>query len=338
MNQLSDHKLKWGVLGSAQIAVNSVIPGILQSQFNEIVAIASRNLEKAQETAAKFQIPKTYGSYEQLLQDPDIDAVYIPLPNHLHYEWTIKAIEAGKHVLCEKPLALNAEEAERMVRAAKEAGVLLAEAFMYRYHPRYNQIKEIIDSGQIGEVRGIRSAFTFNNANDLNNVRYQKEWGGGAIYDVGCYPITAARLLLGKEPKAVTVQAQFSERHGDVDMMAAGLIEFEGGVSLQFDCAMWSAFRNPLEVLGSEGIIEVPSAFITPTEESSHFYIIKGDEKNKVTVPFLNQYSLQADAFAEAVLQGKPLPFDATDAVYNMKIIDAAIASAREKTRVELSE
>ena len=335
---MSNRKLRWGVLGSAQIAVHSVIPGILQSQFNEIVAIASRNLEKAQETAAKFQIQKTYGSYEQLLQDPDIDAVYIPLPNHLHYEWTIKAIEAGKHVLCEKPLALNAEEAERMVRAAKEAGVLLAEAFMYRYHPRYNQIKEIIDSGQIGEVRGIRSAFTFNNANDLNNVRYQKEWGGGAIYDVGCYPITAARLLLGKEPKAVTVQAQFSERHGDVDMMAAGLIEFEGGVSLQFDCAMWSAFRNPLEVLGSEGIIEVPSAFITPTEESSHFYIIKGDEKNKVTVPFLNQYSLQADAFAEAVLQGKPLPFDATDAVYNMKIIDAAIASAREKTRVELSE
>ncbi|OAB44654.1 Gfo/Idh/MocA family protein [Paenibacillus antarcticus] len=335
---MSDRKLKWGVLGSARIAVNSVIPGILQSDLNEVVGIASRNLEKAQKTAVKFQIPKTYGSYEQLLQDPDIDAVYIPLPNHLHYEWTIKAIQAGKHVLCEKPLALNAEEAERMVRSANEAGVILAEAFMYRYHPRYTQIKEIIDRGEIGEVRGIRSAFTFNNANDLNNVRYQKEWGGGAIYDVGCYPITAARLLLGKEPAAVTVQAQFSSVHGDVDMMAAGLIEFEGDVSLQFDCSMWSAFRNPLEVLGSEGIIEVPSAFVTPTEESGHFYIIKSDEKNKVSVPFLNAYSLQADAFAQAVLHGKPLPFNATDAVHNMKIIDACIASAREKTKVKLSE
>ncbi|URN95057.1 MAG: Gfo/Idh/MocA family oxidoreductase [Candidatus Pristimantibacillus lignocellulolyticus] len=335
---MSDRKLKWGVLGSAQIAVNSVIPGILQSNFNEVVAIASRNLDKAEETAVKFQIPKTYGSYEQLLQDTDIDVVYIPLPNHLHYEWTIKAIEAGKHVLCEKPLALTAEEAERMVQAAKEAGVILAEAFMYRYHPRYTQLKEIIDRGEIGEVRGIRSSFTFNNANDINNVRYRKEWGGGAIYDVGCYPITAARMLLGKEPEAVTVQAQFSSLHGDVDMMAAGLIEFEGDVSLQFDCAMWSAFRNPLEVLGSEGIIEVPSAFVTPTEESGHFYVTKSGEKNKVSVPFLNAYSLQADALAQAVLQGKPLPFDATDAVHNMKIIDACIASARGKTRVELSE
>jgi len=335
---LSNRKLKWGVLGSARIAVNSVIPGILQSNCNEVVGIASRDLQKAHETAAKFQIPKTYGSYEQLLQDPDIEAVYIPLPNHLHYEWTIKAIEAGKHVLCEKPLALNAEEAERMVQTAQKAGVLLAEAFMYRYHPRYTMIKELIDKGEIGEVRGIRSAFTFNNANDLNNVRYRKEWGGGAIYDVGCYPITAARLLLGKEPEAVTVQAQFSSLHGDVDMMAAGLIEFEGDVALQFDCAMWSAFRNPLEVLGSEGIIEVPSAFITPTEESSHFYINKAGKRNKVSVPFLNAYSLQADAFAQAVLQGMSLPFDAADAICNMKIIDACLASATEKTRVKLSE
>lgn len=335
---MSDRKLKWGILGSARIAVNSVIPGILQSNSNEVVGIASRDLQKAEETAAKFQIPKTYGSYEQLLQDPDIEAVYIPLPNHLHYEWTIKAIQAGKHVLCEKPLALNAEEAERMVQSAQEAGVLLAEAFMYRYHPRYTMIKELIEKGEIGEVRGIRSAFTFNNANDLNNVRYRKEWGGGAIYDVGCYPITAARLLLGKEPQAVTVQAQFSKLHGDVDMMAAGLIEFEGDVALQFDCAMWSAFRNPLEVLGSEGIIEVPSAFITPTEESSHFYINKSGERNKVSVPFLNAYALQADAFAQAVLQGTPLPFDATDAICNMKIIDACLASATEKTRVVLSE
>jgi len=334
---LTDRKLKWGVLGCAKIAVNSVIPGILQSNFNEVVGIASRNLDKAQETAAKFQIPKTYDSYESILQDPEIEAIYIPLPNHLHYEWTIKAIQAGKHVLCEKPLALNEEQAARMVQAAQDAGVVLAEAFMYRYHPRYAQIKEIIASGEIGTVRGIRSAFTFNNAKDTENVRYKKEWGGGSLYDVGCYPITAARLLLDKEPEAVTVQAQFSSEHDDVDMMASGLIEFEGNVSLQFDCGMWSAFRNPLEVLGSEGFIEVPSAFVTPTEESSHFYVTTSKGRNKIEVPFLNQYSLQADAFAQAVLAGKPLPYGGKDAVHNMKIIDACLASASDKARIKLN-
>lgn len=242
-------KLRWGVLGCAGIAKRSVIPGIQASQTGVVAAIASRNLNTAEETAKSLDIPTAYGSYEALLADETIDAVYIPLPNHLHMEWTIKAAEAGKHVLCEKPIALNADEARRMVDACSAAGVHLAEAFMYRYHPRFDVIKNIIQSGEIGEVRGLHSTFTFNNAGDASNVRYRKAWGGGSIYDVGCYPISVARMLLGEEPQAATVHGLLSPEHDNVDMMASGILEFSGGVALSFDCGMWADFRNTLEIL-----------------------------------------------------------------------------------------
>ena len=255
-------KLRFGVIGCAGIAIGAVIPGIQQSETSEVAAIASRGISKAQETAAKLNIPKAYGSYEEILLDPDIDAVYIPLPNYLHMEWAIRAIEAGKHVLCEKPIALTEAEAQRMVDASRSAGVHLAEAFMYRNHPRYERIREIIKSGEIGEIRGIHSTFTFNNAGDKSNVRYRKEWGGGSMTYVGVYPISAARLLLATEPEAVTVHALISPEHDNVDMMASGVLEFPGNVALTFDCGMWAAFRNTIEVLGSEGRIEVPEAFV----------------------------------------------------------------------------
>ncbi|KAF9126721.1 hypothetical protein BGX30_015131 [Mortierella sp. GBA39] len=309
-------KLKWGVLGCAGIAKRSVIPGVQQSELNEVAAIASRNEEKAKQTAADLNIPVAYGSYEALLEDPSIDVVYIPLPNHLHKEWTIRAAEAGKHILCEKPLALTESEAAEMAEAAAKAG--------------------IIDSGQIGEVRGIRSAFTFNNAGDKTNVRYRKDWGGGSIYDVGCYPINAARLLLGKEPIAVTVNAFFSPEHDDVDMMASGLIEFDGSVALTFDCAMWAASRNPLEILGTDGIIEVPSAYVTPTPGSGNFYLTVRGERSEIEVPHVNAYSLQADQLARAIMNKTPLQFQPDDAIHNMKVIDACLLSAREHTRVAL--
>lgn len=333
---MSLSKLKWGVLGCAGIAKRAVIPGVQASELNEVAAIASRSLDQASRTAEEHGIQTAYGSYEELLSDPTIDVVYIPLPNHLHREWTIRAAEAGKHVLCEKPLALNAKEAEEMAQACAEAGVQLSEAFMYRWNPRYDVIREIIASGEIGELRGIRSAFTFNNAKDSSNVRYRKEWGGGSIYDVGCYPINAARLLLGKEPEAVTVQAIFSPEHDDVDMMASGLMEFEGGVSLTFDCGMWAAFRNPLEVLGTDGIIEVPSAFVTPQEGSGDFYVHANGERRLVQTKHVNAYTEQADAMYRAIRGEEPLRYDAGDAVRNMKAIDACLQSARERTRVTI--
>lgn len=333
---MTSKKLKWGIMGCAGIAKRAVIPGLQLSGLNEVAAIASRDLDNAKRTAEELNIPTAYGSYEELLADDSIDVIYIPLPNHLHREWTIRAAEAGKHILCEKPLALNEKEAAEMAEACAKAGVLLSEAFMYRYHPRYEMIKDIIASGQIGEVRAIRSAFTFNNAGDKKNVRYRKDWGGGSIYDVGCYPINAARLLLGQEPKAVTVQALFSQEHDDVDMMASGLIEFDNSVSLSFDCGMWAAFRNPLEVLGSEGIIEVPSAYVTPNPGSGNFFVTAKGERKEIEVAHVNAYTEQADHLARAIAGNAAMRFDAMDAIANMRVIDACLESARMHSRITI--
>jgi D-xylose 1-dehydrogenase (NADP+, D-xylono-1,5-lactone-forming) len=325
-------KLRWGVVGCAGIAVNSVIPGIQLSDTGEVTAIASRGIAKAEETAAKLGIAKAYGSYEEIIADQEIDAIYIPLPNHLHMEWSIRAMEAGKHVLCEKPIALNAEQAQRMADAAAKHGVHLAEAFMYRNHPRYDEIKAIIDAGEIGELRGIHGAFTFNNAGDSANVRYRKEWGGGSLYDVGCYPISAARMILGAEPEAATVHALISPQHDNVDMMASGILEFPNNVALTFDCGMWAAFRNTLEILGTDGRIEVPAAFIG----DATFYVHNRDGKREVTQPSLNQYALQADTFARNVWGEEAVRYAPSDAVANMKVIDACLESAYNRKRVTL--
>ena len=210
---MSERKVRWGILSTASIGKRSVIPGIQESsERNEVVAVASRNLEKAKQFAEDMGIPQAYGSYEELLNDPEIDAVYIPLPNHLHKEWTIKAAEAGKHILCEKPVALNEKEAKEMIEACEKAGVILVEAYMYRHQLRYAEIKERMKNGEIGEIRGIHSVFTFNNAGDSANIRYTKKWGGGSIYDVGVYPISAARLLLDEEPTAVYNTCSFFTR------------------------------------------------------------------------------------------------------------------------------
>ncbi|MGG1515885.1 Gfo/Idh/MocA family oxidoreductase [Paenibacillus oryzisoli] len=330
-------KLRWGILGCAKIAIRACIPGIEQSETGVVTAIASRDLQKSQETAASLNIPKAYGSYEELLADPDIDAVYIPLPNHLHKPWTIRAAQAGKHVLCEKPAALTAAETEEMVSACEENGVLFAEAFMYRHHPRYERVKQIIDAGEIGDIRGIHGAFTFSNPDDHANVRYKREWGGGSLYDVGCYPISAARLLLGREPEAVTTHAFFSPEHDNVDMMMSGLVEFSGNVALTFDCGMWAAFRNRLEILGSKGRIVLPSAFVAPSQETSDFQVIIGAEERTESVPLLNQYALQADDLAYAAWGRKSMRFAPQDAIANMKVLDACLKSAEERARIVLS-
>lgn len=332
----TEKKLRWGVLGAAGIAKRSVIPGIQQSEWNEVAAIASRDEEKGRRAAEELGIAKAYGSYEALLADDAIDAVYIPLPNHLHKEWTIRAAEAGKHVLCEKPFALNAQDAEEMKAAAEKAGVKVAEAFMYRHHPRYKMILDVIDSGEIGQIRGIHGTFTFNNAGDAGNVRYRRDWGGGGLYDVGVYPITAARLLLRQEPEAVTVRAFFSPEHDNVDMMASGLLEFPDGVAATFDCGMWAAFRNTLEVLGTDGIIEVPSAFVAGPDSGANFFVTAKGARREVEVPKVNQFALECDDFARTVLFGEPQKFTPDDAVRNMRIVDACLRSMNERVRVTL--
>ncbi|MEK3723456.1 Gfo/Idh/MocA family protein [Paenibacillus sp. FSL H8-0034] len=333
---MSQKKLRWGVLGCAGIAKRAVIPGIQQSQTGEVAAIASRNEDNARKTAEQFQIPTAYGSYEALLNDETLDAIYIPLPNHLHKEWTIKAAQAGKHVLCEKPIALDATEAAEMVAACEQAGVKLVEAFMHRHHPRYAMIKEIIQSGEIGEIRGLHGVFTFNSSKNTGNVRFNQEMGGGSLYDVGVYPISTARMVLGQEPEAATVHAFFSPDHDNVDMMASGILEFPNSVALTFDCGMWAAGRNVFEILGTEGRIEVPSAYVTRGNADDHFIVTVGGQRREVEVPYVNQYALQADDLGRSILDGTPLRYESSDAVLNMRVIDACLKSARERARVVL--
>lgn len=257
------------------------------------------------------------------------------MPNHLHKQWTIAAAKAGKHILCEKPLALNAVEAQEMVDYCKEAGVHLAEAFMYRHHPRIAKVKEIIASGEIGELRGIRGVFTYNAASSKGDIRQVKEWGGGALYDVGVYPLSAARLIMGVEPEAVTVHALFSPEHDDVDMMASGLVEFPGKVALTFDCGMWASFRNELEIVGTEGTIVLKPSFL-PSKESDDITIQVGDKVRREGPYGVDAYVAQSDQFAR-VVWGEEAPLYASqDAVGSMKLIDACLESARSRQRVAL--
>lgn len=327
-------KLRWGILSGASIAIHTMIPAIQQAERGEAVAIASRSIERAVEAAERLGIEKAYGSYEELLADPDIDAVYIPLPNHLHKEWAIKAAEAGKHVLCEKPFAITAADAGDMAKAAQTAGIVMAEAFMYRHHPRFEQIKAIIASGEIGELRVITGSFTFNNAADAGNVRYNAEWGGGSLYDIGCYLISAARLILGGEPVAASVHGLFSKEHGGVDMMASGILEFANDVSLVFDCGMWAAYRNRMEILGTKGRIELPNAF-GPGEED--YFIVHTEDGQRKEGPFnLNTYVMQINRIAQiAAGEEQPL-FGPEDAIAGTAVIEACLTSAREQRRVLL--
>ncbi|WP_379130145.1 Gfo/Idh/MocA family protein [Paenibacillus sp. sgz500958] len=329
-------QLRWGILGCAQIATGSVMPAIAESATGVIKAVASRSLEKSSKVAAMFGEVKPYGSYEELLNDQEIDAVYIPLPNHLHREWVIRAAEAGKHVLCEKPIALSSTEAAEMVDACRKAGVHLAEAFMYRHHPRIHELLGIIAGGEIGELRSIRGTFTYNDASDPDNIRFRSAWGGGSLYDVGCYPLSAARLIYGMEPEAVTVHALFSPEHDHVDMMASGLVEFPGNLSLIFDCGMWAYNRQLLEITGTDGRIEVPMPF-NAREEDADFLLYTGEEVRTIKATGANPYVRQADDFAAEVFGGTPR-YQPEDAVRNMKLIETCLRSARERARISLLE
>lgn len=328
-------RLRWGMLGAAGIGDRDVIPALLASETAELIGIASRDFEKAKRKSEQYGLPKAYGSYDDMLADPEIEAVYIPLPNHLHKPWTIAAARAGKHVLCEKPIALNAAEAQEMADVCREAGVHLAEAFMYRHHPRIARAKEILRSGEIGQLRAIHGVFTYNGAGNSGDIRHNAEWGGGGLFDVGCYPLSAARYFTGEEPEAVTVQAQFSPEHGGVDMMASGLVEFTGGVSLTFDCGMWAAFRNTLEIVGSEGRILLDPSFL-PGADNDSITVVTTDGERREGPYGVNAYILQADQFARTARGLEPAAFPAKDAVAGMRLLEACLTSARQKTRVVL--
>ncbi|MBO7744306.1 Gfo/Idh/MocA family oxidoreductase [Paenibacillus sp. MWE-103] len=329
-------KLRWGIMGCAQIAAKAFIPSVRVSDMQAIAAVASRDEAKARSYADTHGIPGAYGSYQDLLTDPNIDAVYIPLPNHLHREWTIEAARAGKHVLVEKPMAVTASDAAAMVEACERFGVHLQENVMYRCHPRYDRIKDILRSGEIGTIRGVHGVFTSDRSALAGDIRFVREMGGGSLYDIGCYLFSAARYLLETEPVAATAQAFFSPDHGGVDMMASGLVEFPGDAALTYQCGLWADFANTLEIRGTRGTIRLPSAFSLRGDLSPDIQVTANGETR--TEPFErgNQQQALLDGFARAVLLGEPEAIGPWDGVRNLRVIEASLTSAREKRRVTI--
>ena len=322
--------ITWGILGSAAIARICVIPAIQASRNGRVHAIASRSIDRAQELAAEHNIPHAYDDYEAVLADPAIDAVYIPLPNHLHHPWTLRALAAGKHVLCEKPLALNAAEAQAMADAAQAAQRLRMEGFMYRFHPRSQHIKQLIKAGDIGHLRLIKTAFTFN-LSDPDNSRYRPEMGGGALMDTGCYGVSLARWLLDAEPIAVQAQAIYSD--SGVDLTFVGTMHFEGGTLAVAEASLVSALQQTYTIVGSEGVIELPHDAFIPWEKEAVFTRrdVEAESGTLHRLPGADEYRLMAEHFADAVLGHTPLAFDPAESVRNMRVMDALAQAAAER-------
>ena len=324
-------KVRWGILSTANIGTEKVIPGIQASAHSEVVAIASRDLGKAQAAAAALGIPKAYGTYEELLADGEIDAIYNPLPNHLHVPLTVAATQAGKHVLCEKPIALSAADAEGL-RACRPDRLVL-EAFMIRFHPQWLRAREIVRSGELGDIRAINAVFTYFNA-DPANVRNQAEIGGGGILDIGCYPVTAGRFLFETEPKRVVALVERDPEFG-TDRLASVLADFGEGRQLSFICSTQTAGEQSVQVLGSKAKLDIIIPFNAPANERTAIAIdtgapFDGSLARREILPACDQYTEQAEAFALAVLGEQKLPWGIDDAILSMKVLDAIFAS--EKT------
>jgi len=323
-------KVKWGVLGVARIAVEKVIPAMQRGERCEIAAIASRDPAKAGEAAGSLGIGRAYGSYEELLADPAIEAVYNPLPNELHVPWTLKALEAGKHVLCEKPIGLDANEARPLIEARERAGKLVAEAFMVRYHPQWRRTRELVRSGAIGDARAIQTFFSYRLL-DPDNVRNRPP-GGGGLYDIGCYAVATARFVFGAEPSRVVATLD-RDPNFRTDRLASGIVEFPGGRHLTFSVGTQISGHQRVTVVGEAGRIEVEIPFNAPPDRPTRITFDDGRDlfgggARVEEFPVCDQYALQGDAFSRAVLGEAPLEFPIEDAVMNMHVIDALFRSA----------
>jgi predicted dehydrogenase len=298
-----------------------------QGAWCVVAGLASRDLEKARRIAAELSVPKAYGSYDELIEDPDIEAVYIPLPNHLHVPWTIKAAEAGKHVLCEKPIALNAEEAAQLLPVRDRTGVKIEEAFMVRTHPQWLRARELVRSGAIGELRSMMSAFSYFNR-DPKNIRNVPAFGGGAVMDIGCYPITMSRFFFGREPARVSALVE-RDPEMQTDRLSSALLDFTPGQAL-FVCATQLVPFQRMQIFGTKGRIELEIPYNTPPERPSRIFIDDGSELAGRSArieefPAVDQYALQADAFARAVEENTEVPVPLEDAIANMRVIEAVL-------------
>lgn len=316
-------KLRWGVLSTAKIGTQKVIPAMQLSEYCEIAAIASRNLAKAQEIAGQLHIPKAYGSYEAMLADNQIDVVYISLPNQLHVPWSVKALAAGKHVLCEKPISMNITEAEELYNTAQKYPQLkIMEAFMYRFHPQWKMARQLVVDGKIGELNTIQSFFSYNNI-DPSNIRNRLECGGGGLMDIGCYCISLARFIFNEEPQRVSGVLEYDPQF-KVDRLTSGLLEFKNGTST-FTCATQLTPYQRVNIFGSEGRIEIEIPFNAPSDKPCRIWHQRGSDIEEIIFDVCDQYTIQGDLFSQSVINNRPVPTPLEDAVANMKVIDALI-------------
>ncbi len=322
--------IHWGILSTADIAISKTGPGLLKAERCELAAIASRDVDRARAAAAALGIPRAHASYEALLADPDVDAVYIPLPNHLHARWAIAAARAGKHVLCEKPLALTSAEAQEVVDACREAGVLLMEAFMYRLHPSWVAARALVAAGRIGRLRAVDSWFSYYN-DDPANIRNIREAGGGALYDIGCYSVNLSRMLFEGEP--VRVQAAITrDPDSGVDVLTSGILHFPAGIAT-FTCTTRTEPDQRVDIYGSEGRISIDIPFNIPPDRPTQLSLVAGGDPpvapatERMVFEQADPYTVEAEAFAAAILDGGPVPTPPEDAVANLRVIDQLFAA-----------
>ena len=319
-------RIRWGILSTANIG-RRVIPAIHASHNGEVLAVCSRSLERAQAFAEDQSIPRAYGSYEALLADHDLDAIYVPLPNSMHAEWSIKCAEAGIATLCEKPFASDAFEAQSIVDAFERHGVPLAEAFMYRFHPQHTKVKEIIADGGIGELQFINCSFTFPISSDAN-IRLSKPLAGGSLMDVGCYCVNLMRFMTGEEPARVTASAQFGQQTR-VDEALAGTLEFPSGVIGHFECGLRAFRQHAYTLKGTAGMIKVPTSFVPDKAADTMVQHWRGDDFKEHVIPAIDHYQLMVEDFADALIKKRDPRFPPADAVSNMVVVDALLAQAR---------
>jgi predicted dehydrogenase len=324
-------KVRWGVLSTAKIGVEKVIPAMQRARDCDVVAIASRNAQTAREAADRLGIPRYHGSYKALLADPDIDAVYIPLPNHLHAEWTLHAAASGKHVLCEKPLAMSEAQARDMVEGCRDAGVKLMEAFMYRLHPQWVRVREIVAQGRLGDLRAVQTFFSYRNL-DPQNIRNVPSFGGGALMDIGCYAIDAARMLFGAEPERVEGAVYRDPRFG-IDVLSSATLDF-GGRQATFMCSTQLEPDQRVHLTGTKGRLVVEIPFNIPPDRPTRLLLKAGGDPpadphtEVIEVPAANQYGIQGDRFSRAVLDDSEIPVSPEGSIANMRVIEALLAIA----------
>ena len=325
-------KVRWGIMSTAEIGAAKVIPAMQKSVYCDIQALASRSLEKAKALAAKLKIPRTFGSYEELLECAEIDAVYIPLPNHLHVPWSIKALEAGKHVLCEKPIALSAAEAQTLLESSKKhPNLKIMEAFMYRHHPQWQKARQLVDSGEIGSLQTIQSFFSYYNI-DPDNIRNMADIGGGGLMDIGCYTISLARFIFDAEPQRVCGLMEYDPKL-EVDRITSAILDFGRGTST-FTCATQLAPYQRVNIFGTRGRIEIEIPFNAPPDQPCRMWCRTQDQTQEISFPICDQYTIQGDLFSKAILNDMDVPTPLEDAVANMKVIDAVKESAKTRSWV----